>query len=210
MQAGVIASLTYAAQNGEQLFRNFYQKGENSIREGKEDSPKAFLIPTEQRDPAMAAYLVNQLRAQAIEVHQSDSGEYVVLLDQPYRNLAVTLLTEQKYPKEAKFPPYDDIAWTLSYLYDVKVEQTDSINDISKLKKIEADVNYAGKIKGEGNSYFITYQAQNTVLPALYWIKENQKNAEIRVIKSSFAVGQDTLAVGSILIKEISAAQANE
>lgn len=211
MQAGVIASLTYAAQNGEQLLRNFYQKGVNSIRKGKEDSPKAFLIPTEQRDPAMAAYLVNQLRAQAIEVHQSDSGEYVVLLDQPYRNLAVTLLTEQKYPKEAKFPPYDDIAWTLSYLYGVNVEQTDSIkHDVSKLIKIEADVTYAGKIKGDGNSYFIHYQAQNTVLPALYWIKENQKNAEIRVIKSSFAVDQDTLAVGSILIKGISASQADE
>lgn len=211
MQAGVIASLTYAAQNGEQLLRNFYQKGVNSIRKGKEDSPKAFLIPTDQRDPAMAAYLVNQLRAQAIEVHQSDSGEYVVLLDQPYRNLAVTLLTEQKYPKEAKFPPYDDIAWTLSYLYGVKVEQTDSIkHDLSKLKKVEADVTYFGKIKGEGSSYFIHYQAQNTVLPALYWIKENQKNAEIRVIKSSFAVDQDTLAVGSILIKGISDSQAEE
>lgn len=211
MQAGVIASLTYAAQNGEQLLRNFYQKGVNSIRKGKEDSPKAFLIPTEQRDPAMAAYLVNQLRAQAIEVHQSDSGEYVVLLDQPYRNLAVTLLTEQKYPKEAKFPPYDDIAWTLGYLYGVNVEQTDSIkHDVSKLINIEADVTYSGKIKGNGNSYFIHYQAQNTVLPALYWIKENQKNAEIRVIKSSFAVDQDTLAVGSILIKGISASQADE
>ncbi len=91
------------------------------------------------------------------------------------------------------------------------MEQTDSIkHDISKLKKIEAHVSYAGKIKGDGNIYFINYQAQNTVLPAMYWIRENQKNAEIRVIKYSFAVDQDTLAVGSILIKGITASQADE
>lgn len=136
MQAGVLASLTYAAQNAEQLLRNFYQKGVNSIRKGKEDSPKAFVIPADQKDPVMAAYLVNQLRAQAIEVHEAESGEYVVLLDQPYRNLAVTLLTEQKYPKEAKFPPYDDIAWTLGYLYGVEVQPKDSVEyEISSLKK---------------------------------------------------------------------------
>lgn len=211
MQAGVLASLTYAAQNGEQLLRNFYQKGVNSIRKGKEDSPKAFVIPTQQKDPTMAAYLVNQLRVQAIEVHQADSGEYVILLDQPYRNLAVTLLTEQKYPKEAKFPPYDDIAWTLGYLYGVEVEQKDSIAyEISSLKKVESELKYEGEISGSGNSYFIHYQAQNTVLPALYWIKEQSKNAEIRVIKSEFIIGQDTLNIGSMMIKGISSSQAVE
>ncbi|GAA0879046.1 M14 family metallopeptidase [Algoriphagus jejuensis] len=211
MQAGVIASLTYAAQNGEQLLRNFYQKGANSIRKGKEDSPKAFVIPAKQNDPAMAAYLVNQLRAQKIEVHQADSGEYVVLLDQPYRNLAVSLLTEQKYPKEAKFPPYDDIAWTLGYLYGVDVQQKDSIGyELASLKKIETEVAYKGEVTGQGNSFFINYAAQNTVLPALFWIKEQDKNAEIRVLKSEFAVGQDTLDAGSMVIRGLSASKAKE
>jgi len=65
----------------------------------------------------------------------------VVLLNQPYCNLAITSLTEEKYPKEAKFPPYDDNASTLSYLNGVNVEQTDSIaHIISNLRKIKADV----------------------------------------------------------------------
>ena len=126
MEAGVLGSLSYTANNGKQLLRNFYQKGVNSIRKGREEKPKAFVIPKDQADPFMAAYLVNQLRAQSIEVHLATEGEhkgdYVVLLDQPYRNLAVTLLSKQNYPKEAKFPPYDDIAWTLGLLYGVEVK----------------------------------------------------------------------------------------
>ena len=211
MQAGVLASLTYAAQNGEQLLRNFYQKGVNSIRRGKTKGPRAYVIPKEQRDPAMAAYLVNQLRAQAIEVHQAENEDYVILLDQPYRNLAVTLLSEQNYPKDAKFPPYDDIAWTLSYLYGVKVDAKDSIDfDVSSLKMLENNAVYKGEVKSSGSTYYISYKAQNNVLPALYWIKQKKSGADIQVLKSEFALESDTLKSGSIMIKGISSSDSEE
>ncbi|SFG91501.1 Zinc carboxypeptidase [Algoriphagus hitonicola] len=213
MQAGVLASLTYAAHNGEQLLKNFYQKGVNSIQKGKSESPKAFIIPSGQKDPVMAAYLVNQLRAQRIEVHQATEGEnegdYVVLLDQPYRNLAVNLLTEQNYPKDAKFPPYDDIAWTLGYLYGVKVEKTDSlVYESNQLKLLNEDAKYTGKTVGNGNGYFLNYQAQNTVLPALYWMKEQNKNFEALILEEEFIVGNDTLAKGSIYFEGINSSLA--
>ncbi len=212
MQAGVLASLTYAAHNGDQLLKNFYQKGVNSIQKGKNESPKAFVIPAEQKDPAMAAYLVNQLRAQRIEVHHSTGGEnegdYVVLLDQPYRNLAVNLLTEQNYPKEAKFPPYDDIAWTLGYLYGVEVEKTDSIEfESNNLELLTEHAKYTGKTAGEGNRYFLHYQAQNTVLPALYWLKEQNRNFKAHVLEEEFVVGEDTLSKGSIYFEGVNSSQ---
>jgi hypothetical protein len=210
MEAGVLASLSYTADNGRMLLNNFYQKGLNSIRKGKEEKPLAFVIPKAQRDPAMAAYLVNQLRAQSVEVHQSNT-DYVVLLDQPYRNLAVTLLTKQNYPKEAKFPPYDDIAWTLGYLYGVEVKAEDSIKfNKSELNLLEADVKYEGKLDGEGSTYLLPYKAQNSVLPALYWIKSQNKNAEAFVLDSAYAAGQDTLAAGSVVWKGINADQAKK
>ncbi|MBN3518985.1 peptidase [Algoriphagus lutimaris] len=215
MQAGVLASLTYAAHNGEQLLKNFYQKGVNSIQKGKTEGPKAFIIPKEQKDPAMAAYLANQLRAQYIEVHQVVSGEnkgdYVVLMDQPYRNLAYNLLTEQKYPKEAKFPPYDDIAWTLGYLYGVEVEKSDSIayND-QDLELLSEDAVYQGAISGNGKNYFLAYQAQNTVLPALYWLKKENQNASIQIIENEFILDSDTLPKGSVYFKGISNKQADQ
>jgi hypothetical protein len=71
MEAGVLASLTYTADNSKLLLRNFYQKGVNNITRGKNESIKAFVIPKKQNDPAMAAYLVNQLRLQGLEIHRS-------------------------------------------------------------------------------------------------------------------------------------------
>ena len=62
MQSGVVASLSYAANNGNQLLKNFYQKGVNNINKWKQGGNYAYVISKEQRDPNMVAYLVNQLR----------------------------------------------------------------------------------------------------------------------------------------------------
>jgi len=40
MEAGVLASLAYTADNAKVLLKNFYQKGLNNIRKGKEEKPK--------------------------------------------------------------------------------------------------------------------------------------------------------------------------
>ncbi len=203
-QAGVIASLAYAAQNPQTLLKNFYQKGVNSLRKGREESPRAFVIPKAQRDPAMAAYMANQLMGQAIEVHE-DEANYVVLLDQPYRNLAVNLLTRQNYPKEAKFPPYDGIAWTLGLLNGVEVVTKDSLDfDVANLKMLSGEAKHEGKVQGEGDTFVISYTAQNTVLPALYALQAQQKNIDIKVLKSATVLSGDTLPAGSIVLQKLS------
>lgn len=215
MEAGVLASLSYTADNATVLLRNFYQKGLNNIRKGREEKPRAFVIPAQQRDPAMAAYLVNQLRKQQIEVHRVDTGknknDYVVLLDQPYRNLAVSLLTKQNFSKEAKFPPYDDIAWTLGYLYGVDVRADDSVKyALPNLKMLKEEARPEGKVAGTGSNYVLAYKAQNNVLPALYWLKnQNKENvATIIAAKTTVEGVKDTLNGGSILFKGLSAEQA--
>jgi hypothetical protein len=215
MEAGVLGSLGYTASNGKQLLRNFYQKGVNSIRKGTEEKPKAFVIPARQNDPAMASYLVNQLRAQAIEVHHARSGkqegDYVVMLDQPYRNLAVTLLSKQNYPKEAKFPPYDDIAWTLGLLYGVDVKTEDSLSFAAEdLVLLGEDVRYLGDVHGEGSTYVIPYKAQQSVLPALYHLKSMAKGSKAIVLDTTTTIEgiADTLSAGSVLITGLKSDQA--
>ncbi|HRK53432.1 MAG TPA: M14 family zinc carboxypeptidase [Cyclobacteriaceae bacterium] len=215
MQAGVLASLTYAADNGKMLLRNFYQKGVNAVEKGKNDSPKAFVIAKEQRDPAMVAYLVNQLRVQGIEIHETKAGnkqgEYVILMDQPYRNLAITLLTKQNYPKEAKFPPYDDIAWTLGLTYGVDVKEEEELKfSASDLKMVTADVKYKGEVEGNGSTYVLNYKAQNTVLPAMYWAKAQNKKATVSVLDEQQIIGGDTLGAGSVIFKGITKDQASK
>src|SRR5690606_1424251 len=127
MQAGVLASLLFTAENRDMLLRNFWQKGHYSITRGLTKAPHGFVIPgfDEQRDPRRTAYLVNQLQRQAIEVPQRRNCDFVVRLDQPYRDLAVTLLARQDFPADAEQPPYDASAWTLGYLYGVDVEAVD-------------------------------------------------------------------------------------
>ncbi|MBP9927439.1 MAG: peptidase [Cyclobacteriaceae bacterium] len=211
MEAGVLASLTYTADNSKLLLRNFYQKGVNNITRGKNESIKAFVISKKQNDPAMAAYLVNQLRLQGLEIHQAKAGEYVILLDQPYRDLAVTLLTKQNYPKEAKFPPYDDIGWTLGLNYGVDVKILDSLKyAVSDLTMLTQDVKYVGEVSGSGANYILKYKAQNTVLPALYWIKSQNKKAKVVVIDEQQIINSDTLSPGSVVFKEITKTQADQ
>ncbi|AQG78278.1 M14 family zinc carboxypeptidase [Spirosoma montaniterrae] len=220
MQAGVLASLSYGATNSRLLIKNFYQKGVNAIRKGTDETPRAFVIPKDQRDPGMAAYLVNQLRAQAIEVHKAETGlnagDYVVLLNQPYRNLAVSLLTKQNYPKEAKFPPYDDIAWTLGYLYGVDVKAQDSVKYApADLKLLTADAQYAGSLTrsdaSDGTNYVLNYKAQSTVLPALYWAKNQSKTAKAAVLDERVILdSKDTLSAGSVVFGGLNAEQARK
>lgn len=195
--------------------RNFYQKGLNNIGRGIEETPRLFVIPAAQRDPVMAAYLVNQLRRQHIEIHRVDTGthknDYVVLLDQPYRNLAVTLLSRQNFSKDAKFLPYDDIAWTLGYLYGVEVRAEDSVKySLKNLSIVSEDVKYKGMIKGNGEHYVLNYKAQHNLLPSLYWLKSENSKAAITVLDAKTAVEglKDTLAAGSVLFKGLTAVQA--
>lgn len=215
MEAGVLASLAYTADNAKMILRNFYQKGLNNIQKGIEEKPRAFVIPSQQHDPVMAAYLVNQLRKQQIEVHRVTTGknknDYVVLLDQPYRNLAVTLLTDQHFSKEAKYPPYDDIAWTLGYLYGVDVHAEDSLSfPKANLELLNADAVYEGSLKGTGTNYILNYKAQNNVLPAMYWLQHNAGNVSITVMDETkiLAGTKDTLAAGSVLFKGLTLDQA--
>lgn len=215
MQAGVLASLTYAADNKVSLLKNFYQKGINNIKTGEKKEVKLFSIPSKQRDPVMAAYLVNQLQLQGIEVHQvntrDDKGAYAILLDQPYSKLAYDLLTVQKYPKDAKFPPYDAIAWTLGYLYGVDVKQVDSLKyDKNELSLISAPVKYSGRTSGTGADYVIPYKGQSSVISALYDVKTKYKKMKAFVLDTAVVVGQDTLAAGAINFKGLTSDQAGK
>ena len=205
MQAGVLASLQFTAENGDQLLRNFWQKGTNSIARGRNEAPHGFVIPgfDDQRDPRRTAYLVNQLQRQQIEVHQRDEGDFVIRLDQPYRDLAVTLLTKQNFPADAQYPPYDDIAWTLGYLYGVDVEAVDDddIFEWDDLALLADTVAYTGDVDGSGRTLVIANHAQTELLPALYWLQSNGTGARAFAAERAFEIGDDEMPAGSIIIE---------
>lgn len=216
MMTGAIAGLSYAAQNAKNLLENFYLKGYNSWQKGLTESPRLYHIPGKQRDPHMVNYLVNNLLTHGIEVHEvtsgQNAGDYVVLLDQPYRNHAVNLLSIQKFPKDAKYPSYDDVAWTLGYMYGVDVKEQDRLDfPQNSLKLLEGPVDLKGKVVGSGSEHYIAYKAQSQVLPLLYELKNKHPQVKAYIYDEKINLGGgNSLDEGSLYFEGLTTAQAVE
>lgn len=136
MQTGVLASLQFVARHREQLLMNFWRKGHNALKAGATEAPFAFVIPAAQRDTGALHHLLDLLEHHRVEVHEASAdarygeldvhaGDYVVRMDQPYRNFARTLLMPQPFPKRAEHTPYDDVAWSLDLMLGVDVHPVD-------------------------------------------------------------------------------------
>lgn len=140
MESAALTALSLAAGHRERLLRDFWQKGVNSLTKGRTQKPFAWVVPADQPRRADAAAMLQNLRDHGVEVSraeedgvfagagkrydQTDSvrvrkGDYVLRMDQPYRNFLLTLMRPQEFPKDAP-PPYDDVGWTYPFMYDVE------------------------------------------------------------------------------------------
>src|SRR5580700_3078509 len=109
MLGASMAVLDTAAKSREELLYNRYQAGRDVIKKFETDPPYAYVIPQEQHDLPTAAILVEKLLINGIEVHQATrdfqvngatykSGDWVVLMDQPFASLVKELFEAQHYP----------------------------------------------------------------------------------------------------------------
>ncbi len=109
MLGASMAVLDTAAKSREELLYNRYQAGRDVIKRFETDPPYAYVIPQEQHDLPTAAILVEKLLINGIEVHQATrvftvnastykSGDWVVLMDQPFASLVKELFEAQHYP----------------------------------------------------------------------------------------------------------------
>ncbi|HYG65152.1 MAG TPA: M14 family zinc carboxypeptidase, partial [Thermoanaerobaculia bacterium] len=215
MQAGVLAALHYAALHRRELLEGVWLKASRSLEKGRSQAPYAWVFPAEQRDPARLAHLVNQLRAHRIEVHRLTAelklgskswpaGSYVVRMDQPYRNLAVTLLEEQKFPADEPNPPYDDVAWTWPLLYGVAGDRVDDkkVFDATpeRMEAVTADVSAAGGIDGaatDGEVFLLRDTGQTSLLEARVLLGSHQVDAA----ETSFKAGGVSYPAGSWIVQ---------
>jgi hypothetical protein len=179
MQTAVLAALSYTAQNGPEMLRNFWRRGRNAVRKGETEKPFAIAIPEKQDDPARLAALVNLVRAHGIEVSRSGeaftvkegsypAGTYVVRLDQPYRSFALDLLVAQKYPAdEAPYEPYDDVGWALPFSFGVETKpiEDEAVRRVPTLPVTE-DVRARGLVEGDGPVYLLRDSGQEALLAA--------------------------------------------
>jgi zinc carboxypeptidase len=108
--------------------------GQRSIEAGKTQSPRAWIVPSDNADPGAVKRLMDVLLLGGVEVHVSTgevsadgrsypAGSIVIRRDQPYGRYVKDLFEAQKYPEGA--PPYDVAGWTLPALMGVRqVEAT--------------------------------------------------------------------------------------
>jgi hypothetical protein len=134
------ALLHAASRYRDELLLNFHAMGRRSIERGTKEGPYAFAIPPDQHDPAAANALVNLLVEGGVEVQQVSEpfklgdtvypvGTAFVMMAQPFRAYAKSLLEVQKYPARklggsgTPERPYDVAGWTLPYQMGVRVDR---------------------------------------------------------------------------------------
>lgn len=215
MQTAALASLQLAARHGEELLFDFWTKGRNGIAAGRSDRPHAFVIPRAgQRDDAALHRLLELLERHRIEVDEAPidvelrgvegpiavhEGDFVVRMDQPYRNFAKTLLLAQTFPKTAKQTPYDDVAWSLDLMLGVVIHPIDDPEvlalerrPLTSVPPLEFDV-------AAGTRWIIDHRGQAS-LASLRWALPE---AELRALTRAW---QDHPA-GSLIVSGVTAEQ---
>jgi len=131
-----------AARYREDLVRNFYRMGKRQVELGLKGGPFAFIIPPGQFDPHAARKLEQLLLEGAVEIRRTiepfrvadtvyPQGSDIILMAQPFRAYAKTLLETQQYPVRRLAPgaqvdrPYDVAGWTLPLQMNVKIDRID-------------------------------------------------------------------------------------
>jgi len=211
MQSGVLASLRLLSNTGQTLLENFYQKGKNNMRAGAEEAPHAWVIPVDKQDPVRLSYLINQLQRHAIEVHRATrdfevkegkfkTGDFVVRLDQPYGRHAKNLLEVQEFPKTPpEIRPYDDVSWTLGYLYrvDTKKIEDKTILDVKDIELVAAPVTLTGVVEdGDPEVYAVSQANSNGLIQARLLLS----NEKVLAAETAFTVGETEYPAGTWLI----------
>jgi hypothetical protein len=150
--------------------------------------------------------------AEAADTTRPAAGSFVVKLDQPYRDFAVSLLTPQDYPENAKYPPYDDVSWTLPLLYGVEVKAVDDTAAFSwtGLDRLQDTVAYIGTATAAtaASAALVRYTAQQELAPALFALRERRRNARVFAAETSFAAADTTWPVGTVIVEGASAQDA--
>jgi len=212
-QSALLIALNYMARNGHRYLDQFYRKGVRAIERGHaKDGPNAFQIPASQARPVEAANLVNLLRFHGIEVRRADkpfkagdadiaSGDYLVLLDQPYGPLAKSYFSKQDYgPNDPT--PYDDTGWTLQYVRNVALR---AINDTTVLHGpttlLSADARVKGEVTSSNGS--TTYLIAPTTESGLIQFRLALRDVRMWASEDSFTVAQRTWGRGTTIIPAV-------
>jgi hypothetical protein len=207
METGALSALELTAGFAPTVLENFYRKSLHSIEAGKNEAPYGYVLPAGQADMTRAAFVVNVLRLQGIEVGRAGAevklkegtfaaGSFLVKLDQPYGRLAKILLEVQKYP-DPNLRTYDDAAWTMGLMCHTDIRE---ISDKAILSAAVTPVDTPsidGEVKGSGPIVAVLANGANS-LATLRW---RLRNLRFEAIEQAVTVNGAELPAGSMLVE---------
>lgn len=204
--AASMSVLNTAAIHREQLLFNKYQAGRDTIRRFTEGPPYAYVIPSEQPDPATAAVLAEKLLLNGIEVWQASAplelhgsrfpaGSWVVPMNQPYAALVKELFEVQKYPDLRDYPggppdlPYDVAGWTLPLQMGVEtaaIEMPLPANFLNNLQPVTKAKLAGPLVSGNGPSYTAVWS--NAAVQAAHELLKAKATVAVSVAEGKMQV----------------------
>ena len=228
-KAAALSILSFAAEHRITLKTNFYKMGLNAIAKGKDEPPRAFLIPTQQRDIHTTLKMLDILRRGGVEIHQANAPfiadgveypaeTYVVSMSQPFRAHAKDLLEVQRYPERRPSPespperPYDIAGWTLPLQMGVRTITVVHPFE-ADLTKLSAPLQWKAQVEGtlEGASEPTGYLFENRTnteaiaLNRLFKARlaDNSPKYTLHSAQRDVELGGKTFPPGTILIRTV-------
>ncbi|MQA91688.1 MAG: peptidase [Gemmatimonas sp.] len=209
MQSGVLSVLGTVASSRTRVLEQYWTKANNSLDRGRNEAPYAYVVPTDQSRREDVEYMLNLVRRQGIELHRADAdasfgdvevreGDYVVRMDQPYRNFAKMLMDVQHFPDDAP-RPYDDTAWTFPLMFNATVHAVDSVAVQGvEMSEVTDSVTLAGSLANERRAewWVVVPEASAHSLSARYALGE----VSVWAAEGPIQVGDREVPVGSWLI----------
>ncbi len=194
MVVGSMSVLDTAVKYREQLLYNRWQAAHDNIEHFKHNAPYAYVLPVPQADTPEAAQLANVMLRNGVEVHRAKetfhangiaypAGSWVILMDQPFSNLAKELFEPQHYPLailegntgKPVTLPYDVTGWTLPLQMGVRADAvTDPVDNDQRaaLELVKTIETPPGTIDGAGADFVLShksnasFEAVNAILAA--------------------------------------------
>lgn len=210
------ATLEIAANLKRTILKSMYRKAKRNIENGRNQSPKAFVIPTDQHDILTAMKMLDLLHQAGVEIHRAKKpftigesvypvGTHLIFLAQPLKSYVKTLLERTFYPDNdwtrardgAPLRPYDMATYTLAEFMGVRTVSIDTeiLGDFEKVEKIEYP---EGKVLGESQYGYILDCQYNDSFTAV--VRLLGKGYKLSRIDTSLSIGKKTLQPGAFLI----------
>lgn len=212
------ATLESAANDRVLLIRSQIRMGLEAIEQGKLSSPRAFVIPSGQRDPGAVYTLTEALHYAGVEIRVAESeitadgrtfpaGSYVIPMAQPFRAYAKDLLEPQEHPDPSDMPvgkmgdqPYDLTAWTLPIQMGVEAVAVEAKVG-GRTAPLDAVAAPATTFEGKGGAGWLLDPRPNRIATAIGRLQREG----IEVSRVTAAVeGREEWGAGAVWLPEIS------